>query len=440
MSKRLSLIIFLILIIVLAGSTFAFLYHDNSSEPEPSVPTEPPPVLWQIDLEHFATDFAVYGERVFICENVGNVLGFDAANSKLLWEKDVGGYVAGSSTLVIYEGKLYFGSKGSIVYRLDPTTGNKEMEYAAPVSSSYRSKSAPDFFVADGKVFAEADGTAVYDANTGELLWERPAYGEFVLTDAGLSEPESDYVYMYSSWRISANNGSILWKSSFGADEPAIVAGNKVIFWNSDPLWVSGEDQTIICVNTSSGETFWSFDVGAPAFQPTEYNGLLLFGAADGNFYALHTENGSVAWKTSIESQNIMNSAILPAISPVIVDPETQNVLWSFVGTRVNLGASEQVQYVGIICNLDLETGNLEYTNQFVGNGSISKAPPKTPLLGLAYLNGTLYLTAADDLWLLDQSTGNPLGTRHFEHYLLDPIAYRTRVYIAADLFLFAYN
>ena len=91
MSKRLSLIIFLILIIVLAGSTFAFMYHDNSSEPEPSVPTEPPPVLWQIDLEHFATDFAVYGERVFICENVGNVLGFDAANGKLLWEKDVGG-------------------------------------------------------------------------------------------------------------------------------------------------------------------------------------------------------------------------------------------------------------------------------------------------------------------------------------------------------------
>jgi len=119
---------------------------------------------------------------VFVCENGGNVLSFDASNGKLLWEKDVGGYVTGGSTLAIYDGKLCFGSKCSIVYRLDPTTGRKEMEHAAPVSSGYRSKSAPNFFVADGKVFAEADGTLVYDTNTGgafmgkSFIWKICSY------------------------------------------------------------------------------------------------------------------------------------------------------------------------------------------------------------------------------------------------------------------------
>jgi outer membrane protein assembly factor BamB len=345
------------------------------------------------------------------------------------------------SLLSVYAGSLYYGSTGSVVYRLDPTTGRQEMKYEAPVSSSWRSKGAPDFFVADGKVFAIANGIAVYDADDGELFWEYSDYTtSLTLGNASASALESDYVFMRYNSRVSPNNGSYLWHVKGWHSEPVVITQNQVIFWNYDSNSSTG-GQTVLCVNASCGETLWSFDVGAPVFQPTEYNDFLLFGTYDGDFYALHAQNGTVAWKTSVDPQNTMHREMLTAVSPVIVDSETQSVLWSYVCNQLDLNvAGGQVQYVGVICNLDLNTGDLTYTNQFQGNGTITKETIPTPLLGLASLNDAIYLTAGYDLWILDQSTGNALDTLHFEHYLRPPIAYRTRVYVAADLFLFAYE
>lgn len=442
MKTRLFLLFSSFLIIVLAVSLFALLYQNGSSEFfEPPMLTEPPPVLWQIDLEHFATDFVVYGGRVFACDHWGNVLAFDAANGKLLWNKHVGGYVAPGPSLTVYDGKPYYGSRGSVVYRLDPNTGSQELSYEAPVSSSYRSKAGPDFFVADGKVFATADGIAVYNADDGELFWERPfnVIG-ITLGNASASTPEIDYVFMRSSSRVNPNNGSRLWDVKGRHSEPLVITQSQVIFWNYDANNSAG-GQTVLSVNASSGEPLWSFDVGAPVFQPTEHNGFLFFGTYDGDFYALDAQNGTVGWKTSVDPQNIMHRQMFSAVSPVVIDSETQSVLWSYTCNQLDLGmAGGQVQYVGVICNLDLNTGELEYTNQFQGNGTITNETNATPLLGLASLNDTIYLTAGTDLWILDQSTGNSLGMRHFEHYLHAPVAYRTRVYFATDLFLFAYE
>lgn len=88
------------------------------------------------------------------------------------------------------------------------------------------------------------------------------------------------------------------------------------------------------------------------------------------------------------------------------------------------------------------------WTEPIASNGSVSSDPPVVtyPSLGLAYLKSTVYLTASswrwksNDLWTLNESTGNVLGTKHFDHYVLPPIMSDNEVFVAADLYLIAYT
>ncbi len=116
-------------------------------------------------------------------------------------------------------------------------------------------------------------------------------------------------------------------------------------------------------------------------------------------------------------------------------------MLWCFAVSQYGIdGVGGNDQYVGIVCSLDPVSGDIIWTNQIVRNGAISNGPPKTPLLGLAPLNGTLFLTAGTDLWTLDASTGQPTGTQHFEHYLRAPIVSDNKVIVVADLYLIVYG
>jgi outer membrane protein assembly factor BamB len=446
LNKRLLPLVVLALIVVVAVSSFVVLYHDDFLAPhEPSHPKEPPTILWQSDLEHFATDIAVADGKTFT-SNIQAGYCFDAQNGRLLWETDI----HDTKKVEVYAGKVYTGSRGSVVNRLNENTGKLELTYQAPVSTSYGSKVAPDYFVADGRVFASQNGIAVYNASTGELFWELPSFGGITLGNASASATESDYVFIWYNSRVNPTNGNTLWSIQGSSSDPPIVTDGKVIFWNYDPAWNPDAGQAILCVNASSGDTLWSFDAGAPVFQPTIYNSLLLFGASDGNFYALHTANGAVEWKTRVDTQNIMAGENLPAeakfdsppaVSPVVVDSRNQNLLWCFAVTQYGIeGVGGNDQYVGILCSLDPANGDIIWTNQIVRNGSISNGPPKTPILGLASLDGNIFLTARIDLWIIDESTGNPIETQHFEHFLLPPVVYDNKVFVAADLYLITYG
>ncbi len=313
LNKRLLLLIVVALITVVTASSFVVLYHDDSPAPsEPSQPNEPPPVLWQRSIDNFATDLAVADGKVYVPDNWGNVFCFESQNGKPVWTSRLGSYMAGGSKVAVYERKVYVGGSGSVVNKLDERTGNLELTFQAPTTSSYGSKSSPDFFVADGRVFASQNGMAVYDAGSGELFWEYSSYLDSItLGDASASAPESDYVLIRGTSRINLNNGSTLWRVGGWHTEPPVISQGQVILWNYD-AFERDVGQNVLSVNASSGDTLWSFDAGASIFQPTVYNGLLLFGASDGNFYALHMTNGTVAWKTHVDTQNIMAGENLP--------------------------------------------------------------------------------------------------------------------------------
>lgn len=439
MNKRFSLFIAVCLILVVVAASLAVLYEKgflaDSTEPEPRI-------LWQNDIERFASDFAVADGKVFSSDAWSNVYCFDAQSGKSLWNASIGGYSNNGLPLEVYDGKLYVGCRGSVVNRLDINTGEVELSYQAPVSTSYGFKWAPDFFVADGKVFTSQNGIAVYDVYTGDLLWNYSSYLGVKLIKANISAPESNYVFMMDGSRVNPNNGSTLWTVSGSFSEPQVVAQDKVLFWNYSPVEDQDDGQTLLCVDASSGKEAWRFDVGARMFQPTVSNDMVLFGAEDGYLYTVHFANGTVNWRTFVDDQNIIETfnnhteveqyTLGMGASSVQVDPQDQRVFWSVIVSRFGTNL-----YNATILSLDLSDGDIIWT---LPVKQVSLNDARSALSSITLSNNLLYVREQSDLYCLDANNGSIQLSQGFEHYLFPPIAADNKVFVAADLWLIAYE
>jgi outer membrane protein assembly factor BamB len=426
LNRSSSLFVAVMLILIVGSASLAILY--DSGHLTGSTKTTPR-ILWQTDIESFASDFAVADGKVFSSDAWANVYCFDAESGKSLWNASISGYSNNGLPLQVYDGKLYVGTRGSVVNRLDMDTGEVELSYQAPVSTSYGYKWAPDFFVADGKVFAEQNGIAVYDAYTGDLLWNYSSYFGARPVNASTSAPESDYVYIMDGSRVSLNNGSILWTVPGSYSKSPVAAYDKVLFWNYSPLEDHEDGQTLLCIDVSSGKEAWSFEVGARMFLPTVSNDLVMFGAEDGYLYAINFEDGTLNWRTFADDQNITKTNVLDVKAySVQADPQHQEVFWSVIVSYNGTQPSNAT-----ILSLDLSDGDRIWTYPITNESSWN-------FVGATMLDNVLYVTESHNLYCLDADNGS-IRLRHtFEHYAFPPIASDGKVFVVADLRLFAYE
>ena len=129
-------------------------------------------MFWQIDLEIFISDIVYDDKRVYVVDGV-NVICFNITNGEKIWISSGIGSTTRSSKLVLYEDKIYAGTYGGKVTSFYKYTGSKRLEFQAPVSTSWGSKSAPqDFFIEDGRLYVFQNGYAVFNATSGELFYE----------------------------------------------------------------------------------------------------------------------------------------------------------------------------------------------------------------------------------------------------------------------------
>jgi outer membrane protein assembly factor BamB len=275
--------------------------------------------------------------------------------------------------------------------------------------------------------------------------------------------------------RIDPNNGSRLWKVPGDAGDYPIVAGERVIFWNYKPTdtdWRIGP--VVLCVDVSSGEELWSFDVGGPIFHPTVSNGLVLFGAEDGFFYALNLTDSTLEWKTYVDLLALMVShnrhlpklaGYGPTVSLPMVDSKNQIIYWNMMGT-----SRRQDKYSGAIYSLNLTNGDLiwitpfwntidPYNYQETSNAILSpdlssdskiETIPITTIaksntygeFNMALLNNKLYLSAHQELRCFDASTGSFQWNESYNERanVLWPIEAYNKVYMIADGYLRAYG
>jgi outer membrane protein assembly factor BamB len=439
LTRRLSLFIVLGLIAVVAGASLAVLYQEGFLTP----PAQR--ILWQSGLAHLATDFTVADGKVFVTNDGGGVSTYDAQSGESLWNASVGGY--GPHTIKAYEGKVYVSGGESLVYKLDENTGTIELTFEAPAYSDLKAKAIPWFVVADVRVFASHNGMAEYNATTGELFWWHPAEGSSRVGNAAASAPESNFVFVLYNSRIDVNNGTRLWYVPAAySSEPSLVSQKQVIFWNyalnrNYDYFNRDFGQIVLCVDVSSGESLWSFDVGAPIFQPTASNGLVLFGAENGYFYALNQTDGTLKWKTYIDLLTLIlrynqlsllqKSGPYLSASPPLVDSQNQRIFWN-----VFIPNNEQNKYSATIWSLDLSNGSRVWTTPVTSNPIYSTYEA----VNMALLNNALYVSGQNNLFCLDASTGSIQWRRNFDHNLLSPIAADNKVFVVGDGYVIAYK
>jgi outer membrane protein assembly factor BamB len=274
-------------------------------------------------------------------------------------------------------------------------------------------------------VFASRDGVAVYDVHTEELFWKNNRNLVLTLGNASINAPESNYIYIRGNLRHNPNNGSVIWYNPGWHDNSPIITQKQVIFWNYH-LDYSDFGQNILSVNASTGETLWSYDVKASVFQPTHHNDLLLFGSVKGYFYTLNLTEGSLIWRTHVDTNHLLLNNTSSDASPVYVDSQNQRVYWGFI-------TEQNDESQGYLCCLDISTGNVIWAEPFQTEGS-------TDVGGLASLKNTIFFTGNNHLWTFNKATGNLTDTKSFNHYILPPVEADNKVFIATDLFLFAYE
>ncbi len=131
-----------------------------------------------------------------------------------------------------------------------------------------------------------------------ERLEKGPAYGQMRGTSDDGRETNEWPTYRHDAGRSGATesavdaNLKVAWKSGLDTKiSSPVIAGGKVL--------VAGVDtHSIHAMDADNGKELWSYVAGARVDSPpTLYEGLAIFGSADGRVYCLRADDGALVWR-----------------------------------------------------------------------------------------------------------------------------------------------
>jgi outer membrane protein assembly factor BamB len=449
--NRSSLFIVVGLFLVVVATLLVVLYGNGFLTDLTEPKTESMGILWQRDIENFATGLAAADGKVYTIDIWGNICCYEAQTGVSVWNGSIGAYWGKGVTA---SNSMVYGGKSPVrVGAVKASTGELQWTVGTLHDSAWSKRAPSNITVLENRLFVTGDSFAVYNATTGKLLWEN-VNNQFS-TDANVTNPgwltawpfEGNRLFGaggvirvgYFVYRLDPDTGTVLWSRP----SSTLVSGIPVVYESQVIMQNGTEDKTtVFSLNEKSGKIIWSYNVDAKVFQPTAYNGLLFFGASDNSFYALHLANGTVAWKSVVDSQNI--TALVNFDNPleglpIKIDAEHKIIVGGFAVTTQTVINETRVEddYWGILCSLDIKTGKVNWTEHFTGDGDISN---EYSVYAFALTENNVYLTTINDFWIFSKTTGNIIESQHFEHYISSPVAADNRVFVAADLWLIAYE
>ncbi|MGC9356322.1 MAG: PQQ-binding-like beta-propeller repeat protein [Anaerolineae bacterium] len=306
--------------------------------------------IWRFACEDEVRVAVGFGDdKVFVPSYDHNVYALEAQSGKFVWKYPAEGGIA--STPWIVEGIAVFGSTDGVVYAVDVRSGR--LVWTVPLKGKIYSSPYVDF----GHVFIGSDDHRLYAIHLagGRKSWSytaegavrsRPLLGEnliFFACDMGL-------VYALNL------NRDIRWR--FRARRA--ILSSPVLF--EGLILIGSLDWNFYALDVRSGWTAWRYRTGGPIVStPAVWESLVFFGSADGNIYALDANEGRVVWKHEVEAQ--------VTSSPVIH------------GDHLYIGAVN-----GILYCLDARSGNVHWHYQT--DGAITAAP--------VVANNTIYIGSHD--------------------------------------------
>lgn len=212
----------------------------------------------------------------------------------LKWKAPVYGDVLSSP--VLYDGKLYVGSKSKKLYCFDSISGIPVWEFEAQSNIN----TAPVIYN-DSIILSTLDTVFSINKDTGKIIWNQKARFHYY------SSPNicGEKVFVGLCGKVicmKAENGVIIWEFQSKGDfnsSPAIY---------NEKVYIACDDGNFYCLNASDGKPIWTHKTGKSKDKaeyelksilssPCIYNDRVYFGADDGKLHCLDAETGRELWE-----------------------------------------------------------------------------------------------------------------------------------------------
>ena len=216
----------------------------------------------------------------------------------------------GWSGVAISSGDLFVGSMDGRIIGLNATdrsrlwndipitTTTSGGAGCAPATTGLAIYSTP--VVSNGLVYVAGYNGKIYaiTVDRGTIRWTYPPETNLQPLIGGITIVDNRLYFASSSGRVyalAADTGDPLWGTPF-------QSGSKI--WATplivgDTLYIGSFDKKMYAVDSSNGQTKWSFETeGAIISTPALQDNTLYFGSFDRFFYAIDAVSGTLKWKT----------------------------------------------------------------------------------------------------------------------------------------------
>ncbi|MBD3400605.1 MAG: PQQ-binding-like beta-propeller repeat protein [Candidatus Coatesbacteria bacterium] len=219
----------------------------------------------------FATPF-VAGGRVFVGSYDDHLYCLEADTGREIWRYEVGGDI--KSSPYVWRDKVYFGADDSRLYCLEADSAEPELlwRFRDPELWNYiRSR----IVVFDGRVFFGSLNNQIYavDALTGELLWRHKTTN--TVEAGGLVAGEladgREFAVGHSHRRPTV-------------DRPEDIEPRSAY------LYIGSANNSLYCLDVADGSLAWFYATqGHVLTDPDFHDGVVYFGSQDGHLYAVRS-------------------------------------------------------------------------------------------------------------------------------------------------------
>ena len=227
----------------------------------------------------------------------GFLYALELASGREMWRFGTGGRIR--STPAVADGVAFVGSADGRVYGVDVASGQERWRYApegaALVSAEFgfdRKSIISSPTVSDGTVFVGSRDGFMYalDQSTGEFLWRADhavswAMSSPAVSGAVLYSGTSDGAFVHA---LDVTSGDELWRfigNGYTWSSPAVANDGVYIGDGGGYLWA---------LDRATGAVRWSYQTGASVLSsPAVVDGMVYVGSDDGAIYALHGEGRS---------------------------------------------------------------------------------------------------------------------------------------------------
>ncbi|MBC8872775.1 MAG: PQQ-binding-like beta-propeller repeat protein [Planctomycetes bacterium] len=143
----------------------------------------------------------------------------------------------------------------------------------------------------------ESKGQSVEESK-GDRLQRGPAFTDIQQLGSSTPDPDAWPTYRHDIARSGATASEIsadlenVWQTKVGGRLSSVVSADGKVFV------ADIDDHSVHAFSLQDGQSIWSYTTGGRVDSPpTVYQGLVLFGSADGWVYCLRASDGAMAWR-----------------------------------------------------------------------------------------------------------------------------------------------